>query len=281
MIIAITGANGFIGTNLARRLRNARHEVRAISVRRSIDSWLLDGCNAVIHLAGEPISQRWTAQARQRIMDSRVEGTRVLIHALEKMPVRPEVLISASAVGYYGPRGEEILTETSSPGNDFLAAVTGRWECEAWEAEKLGMRVVTPRFGVVLGKNGGALQQMLLPFKLGVGGRLGNGKQWMSWIHMDDLCALLVFAMEHAEVRGPVNAVAPNPVTNSEFTRALAAALFRRAIIPVPAFALKLLFGEMSQVLLEGQRVIPEAAERAGFQFQYPEIGLALRQILS
>jgi uncharacterized protein (TIGR01777 family) len=228
-----------------------------------------------VNLAGEPVAQRWTAAARERISNSRIQGTRSLVAALRKHP--PQVLVSASAVGYYGSRGDEILTEDSAPSSDFLGQLAFGWEQEAHAAEQFGVRVVAPRIGVVLGR-GGALAQMLLPFRLGVGGRLGTGKQWMSWIALDDLVSLIEFAIEDAALTGPVNAVAPNPVTNAIFTRALAAALHRPAIFPVPAFALKILFGEMSQILLGGQRVIPQKALRAGFPFRYAELGEALRQ---
>jgi hypothetical protein len=189
--------------------------------------------------------------------------------------------VSASAVGYYGSRGDEILTEDSPPSTDFLGQVSVDWEQEAHAAEQFGVRVVTPRIGVVLGRGGGALAQMLLPFRLGVGGRLGTGEQWMSWIALDDLISLIEFVIADAALSGPVNAVAPNPVTNAVFTRELAAALRRPAILPVPAFALKILFGEMSQILLGGQRVIPQAALRAGFHFRFAELGEALRQVVA
>ena len=191
------------------------------------------------------------------------------------------MLVSASAIGYYGSRGDEILTEDSPPASDFLGQVALGWEQEARAAEQFGVRVVTPRIGVVLGRGGGALAQMPLPFRLGVGGRLGTGEQWMSWIALDDLVSLVEFAIANGALSGPVNAVAPNPVTNAAFTRELAAALHRPAIFPVPALALKILFGEMSQVLLGSQRVIPEAALRAGFQFRFTEVGEALRQIFA
>jgi uncharacterized protein (TIGR01777 family) len=187
--------------------------------------------------------------------------------------------VSASAVGYYGSRGDEILTEDSPAAPDFLGRLALSWEQEAHAAEQFGVRVVTPRIGVVLG-HGGALEQMLLPFRLGVGGRLGTGKQWMSWIALDDLVSLIEFAIEDPALSGALNAVTPNPVTNAVFTRELAAALHRPAIIPVPAFALKIFFGEMSQVLLGGQRVIPLAALRAGFQFRFADLGQTLRHAL-
>jgi uncharacterized protein len=193
----------------------------------------------------------------------------------------PQVLISASAVGYYGSRGDEILTESTPPADDFLGRVAAAWEQEAQAAESLGVRVARIRIGVVLGQNGGALSKMLLPFRLGVGGRLGNGKQWTSWIHIEDLVALIVFLMKESTVRGVFNATSPFPVTNREFTRALAEAVHRPAIIPVPAFALKLMFGEMSQVLLASQRAIPDAAQRAGFVFEHPDIFAALADIVA
>jgi uncharacterized protein (TIGR01777 family) len=279
MKIAITGGSGFIGRALAERLRASAHDVIAVSLRAAPGPQTFAGCEAVIHLAGEPVAQRWTARARECISNSRIEGTRALVAALRHEP--PAVLVSASAIGYYGSRGDEILTEGSPPGSDFLAQVACHWEEEAQAAETSGVRVVTPRIGVVLGRGGGALGQMLTPFRLCVGGRLGSGRQWMSWIAVDDLVSLLEFAVTNAALQGPLNAVAPNPVTNAVLTRELAAALHRPAILPVPALALKAIFGDMSQVLLGSQRVIPEAALRAGFTFRFPVLGAALRQILA
>jgi hypothetical protein len=279
MNVAITGASGFVGRALSERLRSSGHSVTAISLRTQPPPEVFAGCQAVVNLAGEPVAQRWTPAVRERISNSRVQATRSLVAALRKQP--PEVLVSASAVGYYGSRGDEILTEDSPPGHDFLGQVAVGWEQEAHAAEQFGVRVVTPRIGVVLGRGGGALAQMLLPFRLGVGGRLGTGKQWMSWVALEDLVSLIEFAVEDAALSGPVNAVAPNPVTNAAFTRELAATLHRPAILPVPAFALKILFGEMSEILLGGQRVIPQAALRAGFQFRYAELGEALRQSIA
>jgi uncharacterized protein len=279
MNVAITGASGFIGRALSERLGSSGHSVTAISLRTQPSPEVFAGCQAVVNLAGEPVAQRWTAAARERISNSRIQGTRSVVAALRKYP--PQVLVSASAVGYYGSRGDEILTEDSPPASDFLGQLAVGWEQEAHAAEQFGIRVVIPRIGVVLGRGGGALAQMLLPFRLGVGGRLGTGKQWMSWIALDDLVSLLKFAIEDAALSGPVNAVAPNPVTNAAFTRELAAAVHRPAILPVPAFALKILFGEMSEILLGGQRVIPQAALRAGFQFRYAGLGEALRQSIS
>ena len=279
MKVVITGGSGFVGRAIAERLRASSHTVTAVSLRTPPGPEVFAGCGAVVHLAGEPVAQRWTAAAKERIMNSRVEGTRRLVAALRQQP--PAVLISASAIGYYGSRGDEIVTEDSPPASDFLGQVAVAWEQEARAAEEFGVRVVTPRIGVVLGRGGGALPKMALPFRFGVGGRLGDGKQWTSWIHLDDLIALVEFSIATTAVSGAVNAVAPNPVTNADFTRELAAALHRPAIFPVPAAALKLLLGEMSQVVLASQRVIPEAALRAGFQFRFTEIGEALRQIFA
>ena len=279
MKVAITGASGFIGKAVGQRLRASGHEVTGISLRTPPSPEIFEGREAVVNLAGEPVAQRWTAAARERIMNSRIQGTRSLVNAFRAKP--PQVLVSASAVGYYGSRGDEILTEDSPPAGDFLGQVAVAWEKEARAAEQFGVRVVTPRIGVVLGRSGGALPKMALPFRFGVGGRVGTGKQWTSWIALEDLVSLIEFAITSPTLRGPVNAVAPHPVTNAEFTRELAAALHRPAIFPVPALALEMIFGEMSQVLLGGQRVLPEAALRAGFQFRFTEVGDALRQILT
>jgi uncharacterized protein (TIGR01777 family) len=228
-------------------------------------------------LAGEPVAQRWTPAARDQILRSRVEGTRVLVAAMRAQP--PQVLISASAVGYYGTRGDEVLIESAPPADDFLGRVAVAWEQEAQAAEPMGVRVARLRIGMVLGPRGGALARMLPPFRLGVGGRLGGGKQWMSWIHIDDLVGLISFLMKESTVRGVFNATSPFPVTNREFTRALAEAVHRPAILPVPEWVLRLMFGEMSQVLLASQRAFPDAAQRAGFIFQHPDIFAALAQL--
>jgi uncharacterized protein len=278
MIIAVTGASGFVGRSLTKRLHREGHQVRPVSLRNGIAADQLTGCGAVVNLAGEPVAQRWSTAARERIRSSRVESTRGLVEAMRGHA--PQVLISESAIGYYGSRGDEILTETSAPAQDFLGQLSAAWEREASAALDLGVRVCCLRIGVVLGPGGGALEKMLLPFRLGLGGRLGGGAQWMSWIHIDDLTALIAFLLNESTVRGAFNAVSPHPVTNSEFTRALARTLRRPAILPVPAIALKLLLGEMSQVILASQRVIPEAALRAGFIFDYPDIFGALAKIL-
>jgi len=278
MNISISGASGFIGRHLMKSLAQAGHSLRALS-RHAPPAESLREADAIIHLAGEPVAQRWTAAAKQRILDSRVVGTRNLVEALAALPRRPEALICASAIGYYGSRGDEILTESSAPGSGFLPEVCVAWEREAQAAEAFGMRVVRVRTGIVLDSNGGALVRMLPPFRMGLGGRLGSGRQWMSWIHLEDLAALFQFAVE-SQVRGPLNAVAPNAVTNSEFTRELARALRRPAVFPVPGFALRLLFGEMADVLLASQRVAPAAAEAAGFHFRFPQLAPALASLL-
>ena len=211
------------------------------------------------------------------ICSSRVEGTRRLVDAMRAAP--PEVFVSASAVGYYGSRGDEVLTESSSPADDFLGNVCVEWEREARKAEELGVRVICLRNGIVLG-NGGALEKMILPFKLGIGGRIGDGNQWMPWIHLDDTVSLIEFAISSSTLRGAVNATGPNPATNVEFTRELAAALHRPAILPVPKFALHLLYGDMAQIIYASQRVIPEAALQAGYDFHYPKLDEALLDIL-
>lgn len=295
MRIALTGATGFIGRNLTRALEARGDELRILTRfpggRPGHYAWgptaappntaALEGCEAVIHMAGEPVAQRWTGAAKQRIRDSRVLGTRHLVESLGALAERPRVLVCASAIGYYGSRGDEILTEDSAPGSDFLAESCVAWEAEARAAEQLGVRVARARIGIVLGKGGGALEKMLPPFKAGLGGRLGHGRQWMSWIHVDDLVRLLLWALEQPGVSGAVNATAPNPVINTEFTRDLAAVLRRPALFPVPAMALKLLYGEMSEVLLGSQRVVPAAAQALGFEFRYPLLRGALENLLS
>ncbi len=267
-----------IGKRLQQRLVEAGHVPRAIPRGVSVPT-----CDAIVNLAGEPIAQRWTEAAKKRIYDSRVGGTRRLVSSLPAQSQPPSVLICASAVGIYGSRGDEILTENSPPGTGFLPNLVMDWEAAAQTAEALGIRVVSLRFGVVLG-HGGALAKLLTPFRLGVGGRLGSGRQWMSWIHVDDVVNLILFAMENAagaSLQGAINATAPYPVTNDEFTRRLAALLHRPAIFPVPVFVLKLALGEMSEVLLDSQRVLPAAAQAAGFQFQYQELSAALESILT
>ena len=297
MKIAITGASGFIGRRLMKLLAARGHRLHVLSrhagtnlpagVQLSVwdpllgpapEDALLDA-GAVLHLAGEPVAQRWTAAAKQRIRDSRVVGTSHLVAALADCSPRPATLVCASAIGYYGSRGDELLSEDSAPGTGFLADVCVGWEREAAKAEALGMRVTRIRTGVVLDPRGGALKPMLAPFRSGLGGPLGGGRQWMSWIHASDLAEMFRFALENPAP--PVlNGVAPGSVTNAEFTRALATALHRPAFLPVPKLALRMLFGEMADMLLSSQRVAPVAAEAAGFQFQHPQLAEALGDLL-
>lgn len=293
----ITGASGFIGRKLVERLLGAGNEVNYLGRRRSstLDSraafhrWdagqvpPLDSVptiDALVHLMGEPVAQRWTPEVKKRIRESRIDATRQLVASLSQLRHKPSVLVSASAVGYYGDRGDEVLTERSAPGDDFLAQACVEWEREALRARELGVRVVLIRIATVLGRGGGALEKMLPPFRFGIGGRFGNGRQWMPWIHADDLAQLLVFAAENGAVEGPLNGSAPQPVTNAEFTRAMAAAVHRPAIFSIPKFALKLALGEMAEFAFKSMRVVPEATERAGFRFQYTEVEAALRSVV-
>ena len=280
MQIAITGASGFIGRRLSARLTAAGHQVQPLG--RGYHPAALDGCDAVVHLAGEPVAQRWSEEVKRRIRESRVMGTRSLAAALAaKDAGRPRILVSASAVGLYGDRGDEVLTESSSPGQGFLCDVCSEWEREALAARQSGVRVALIRIGLVLGPNGGALEKMVTPFRLGVGGRLGSGRQWMPWIHLDDLCAMFEFALTQPHVDGPLNGTAPNPATNADFTRALAHALHRPAILPVPRFAIDLLYGEMAQILFASQRAMPRAAQAAGFKFRFEDLAQALQAVLT
>jgi uncharacterized protein (TIGR01777 family) len=240
------------------------------------------GVDTVFHLAGEPVAEgRWTAAKRQRIESSRVLGTRHLVSTLAQLSPRPAVLVCASAIGYYGERGDELLEESAEPGTGFLAQVCRGWEAEALRAEQHGVRVVLARLGLVLAPRGGALARMLLPFRLGVGGKLGSGRQWMSWVQLADVMGLLLHAATRPELRGPLNVVSPAPVTNAEFTRALGRALGRPTLLTVPRFALSVALGEVSEVLLESQRVVPRVALETGYEFVYPELGAALRECLT
>ena len=296
MKFVITGATGFIGAALCDRLLAQGHALTLLtrSSPRGINSgmkrWLhwtpgilrdwdaaLDGADGVINLAGEPIAEKkWSHTQRRRIEKSRIDATHSIVQACAKASRKPKFLINASAVGYYGPRGDEIVTEESPPGSDFLGSLCRQWEEEACKAEELGMRVVRLRIGIVLGPGGGALTNMAEPFKFFMGGWLGSGKQWMSWIQREDLLRLITLLIENPEASGAVNATAPNPAQNQEFSRTLGAVLHRPVWAPVPGFALKLALGEMAQMLLTGQRVVPTAAEKLGFEFKFPHLREAL-----
>lgn len=297
MKVLITGATGTIGRELLAKHRDAvvlsRDPFRANGLGASVDvqGWRPEaepapreafrGVDTIFHLAGEPVAEgRWSREKKQRIRDSRVLGTRNLIAALATLTRPPRVLVSASAVGFYGDRGDQELDETSSAGDGFLAEVCEAWEREAMAAEKLGIRVVCVRIGVVVAPGGGALAQMLIPFKIGFGGRLGSGMQWMPWVHIDDVIGMLLHAGRRDEIRGPMNAVSSHPVTNSEFTRGLAQALHRPALLAVPKTALRLAFGEMSEILLASQRVLPRVAESSGYRFKYQELAGALSVLM-
>lgn len=297
MRIAVTGATGLIGRALVRALAAAGHRVDRVSRRAPapgstdvqwdpergrLDPQALAGIDAAVHLAGESIAAgRWTSTVRARIRESRVGGTRLLAATLARLDPPPRVLVSASAVGYYGDRGDEPLDEASPPGSGFLADVAREWEAAAEPARAAGIRVVTPRIGLVLAREGGALGRMLLPFRLGLGGVVGSGRQYWSWITLPDLVRVLERALEDASLAGPVNAVAPGPVTNREFTRTLGRVLGRPAVLPLPAAAVRVLLGEMGEaLLLGGARVLPRRLERAGFQFQHPGLEGALRAVL-
>lgn len=288
----VTGATGFLGRAIVARLACldgpvilSRDTGRAQSLFPGLEvhPWgaeaslppadALRGVETIIHLAGAPVADgRWTSQHKRRIRDSRVLGTRSLVTALEQLPVRPAVLVSASAVGYYGDGKDGDLDETTATGDGFLAEVCDAWEREAHRAERLGIRVVCVRIGVVLGNAGGALAKMLPLFRTGLGGRLGSGRQWMPWVAIEDAVGIFLFAARTPDVRGAINAVSPNPVTNEEFTKELGMALHRPALVPVPALALRLAFGEMSSMLLASQRVHPNVALQHGYSFREPDL---------
>jgi uncharacterized protein (TIGR01777 family) len=241
------------------------------------------GADAVVNLAGASIADgRWTNERKALLRASRIDTTRALVGALAKMNARPSVLVSASAIGYYGDRGSETLTEESKPGSEFLAGLAQEWEAEALKAEALGIRVVLARFGIILARDGGALPKMMLPFKFGAGGKLGSGQQWMSWVTLEDVVGILRFAIENASVRGAINIVSPQPLQNAEFTKALARAMHRPALFPAPAFALRMALGEMADaLLLSSQRVLPQALEKLGYRFLQPDLSSALAAILA
>jgi len=302
MKVVVTGATGFVGTALVRKLLAAGHSVTALTrdVERAarrlparcrtlawnpehvLEPSTLSGADAVVHLAGEGVADaRWTASRKRAIRDSRVTTSAALVHALAQLDARarPRVLVSASAIGWYGDRADTLLDERSAAGSGFLADVCRDWEHAVFEAQALGVRTVAVRIGVVLGRDGGALETLLPLFRLGLGGRIGSGRQWFSWIHLDDLVELLRYALENQDVAGPINGVAPHPVTNAAFTDELGRALHRPVLLPVPAALLRAALGEMSAVLLASQRVEPRSAQQLGFAFHYPSLQAALDDV--
>ena len=298
MRIAISGSSGLIGASLLASFTQEGDEVlRLVRPARgcgagsicwdpeagTIDGHALEGVDAVVHLAGESIAGgRWTSARKARILDSRVRSTRLIADALSHLAKPPAVLVTASAVGYYGDRGDEILTEESSPGTGFLSDVCRQWEEATRAAATAHIRTCHIRLGVVLSARGGALKQMLLAFRLGLGGRLGPGRQWMSWIALEDVVGAVRHVLSHPEIEGPANVVAPNVVSNADFTRALAAALHRPACFPVPAFALRLAMGEMAtELLLSSARVVPRRLEQTRYVFRHPELGDALKAVFA
>jgi uncharacterized protein len=301
MKIIVTGASGLVGSALVPRLVADGHQVTALVRRASkrraraevpeveweptagqLDAARLVGHDAAVHLAGEPIAAgRWTDAKKRRIRESRVLSTRLLAETLARLQTRPGVLVCASAIGYYGDRGAEVLTEESAPGRDFLSEVCREWEAAADPARAAGIRVVHLRFGVVLSREGGALAQMLTPFQLGIGGPIGSGRHYMSWLALDDAVGMIEHALTNESLSGPVNAVAPQPVTNREFAKAIGRVLNRPTLLPMPAFALRLALGEMADaLLLSSARVKPVRLEASGYQFEYPQLEDALRHVL-
>ena len=297
MRILISGSHGLVGKALIDALEADGHEIYRL-VRHAPDSkkeveWsperysiaisLIEGFDAVYHLAGESIaSGRWNEEKKRKIRESRTKGTKLLADALANLRQPPKTLISASAIGYYGNRGDELLAESSPPGNDFLANVCVEWEKATEHATTMGIRVVNTRFGIILDKDGGALSKMLTPFRMGLGGRIGDGKQWMSWILLADVVGALQLALKDETVSGPVNFVAPNPVTNAEFTTTLGRILSRPTIFPIPAFGAHLAFGEMADaLLLSSQRVQPQVLQDRGYHYEHADLTGALRHAMA
>ena len=297
MDILVTGASGLIGTALVSSLTSSGHGVTRLvraqpqpgekatrwdPMAGTIDASAIEGVDAVVHLAGESIAERWTPAKKANIRDSRVKGTRLLCETLARLSSRPKVLVSASAIGYYGDRGDEILTEDSPPGRGFLSEVCRAWEAATEQAQQHGIRVVHLRTGVVLSPAGGALAKILPPFRLGLGGVLGSGRQYMSWIALDDIVGVIQHAIATEALQGPTNAVAPRAVTNQEFTKTLGKVLGRPTAIPLPAFVARLMFGEMAdELLLASARIQPTKLLASGYQFRYPELEDALRHVLA
>ena len=294
MKILITGASGLIGQALQKSFDEKGYEMLLASrsepeseneIQWSADTGFaddalpcLEGLDAVIHLAGESISAlRWTDEKKKAIRDSRVHGTRTMIEAFDRIKKKPRVFVSASAIGFYGDRGDDEMTETSSAGDTFLSGVSKEWESESRRAEDMGIRTVLLRNGIVLSKDGGALATMMTPFKFGVGGVVGNGKQWMSWVSLDDVVGIVNYALENENLRGAVNVVSPNPVTNEEFTTTLGEVLYRPTFLPLPEFAVNLVFGEMGDALLiDSTKVVPKRLVDAGYEFKYPDLKSAI-----
>ena len=287
MIIGITGGTGFIGHAVQTAATTRGDDVilfsrrsgsgrRLFSLTQQLD---VSGCDGLVHLAGESILGLWTKEKRRRILESRVEGTRRLVEGIAAAPVKPRVLVSASAIGYYGDTGDRVVDETSPAGTGFLAEVAQAWEAEAIKAEAYGVRVVRLRIGFVLGRDGGAMSLIRPVFRLGLGGRLGSGRQWMSCIEIADLAAMVTTCLHDDSLSGPVNAVMPEPVTNADFTRAIARSVHRPALFPVPSFALRLALGDLSHLLLDSQRVVPARLRREGFTYRYPTLGVAMEEV--
>jgi uncharacterized protein (TIGR01777 family) len=305
MKIAITGATGFVGSRLIEKLRDREHQI-LVFTRNSTKAkkvfpnsafpnletieynpkesgdWqqAISGCDAVINLAGEPISERWTPEHKREIMESRQLGTRKIVEAIKQAESKPEVLINSSAIGYYGTSETATFDESSASGNDFLAQVCQQWEAEAEKVKEAGVRLVIIRTGIVLG-NGGALAKMIGPFKMFAGGPIGSGRQWFSWIHREDLVNLIIEALKRSDMEGVYNATAPNPVKMAQFCQTLGEVMHRPSWLPVPEFALELLLGDGAKVVLEGQQVLPKKTQSAGFQYQYPTLKPALTEILA
>ncbi len=300
MKVAVTGGTGFIGSCLVDRLQAEGHQVlllvrnvskaqqrfpkaEVISYTPKVSgAWqkAIASCDGVVNLAGEPISNRWTENSKQEILESRSVGTAKIVEAINQANPKPSVLVNASAVGYYGTSETAVFDETSSPGNDFLAEVCKAWEAEAEKVKASGTRLAILRTGIVLGPDGGVLTKMMFPFQLFAGGPLGDGKQWVSWIHCEDLVSLIIKALTDSTVAGVLNGTAPNPVSMGELCQELGNIIQRPSWLPVPGFALELLLGEASKLVLEGQNVKPQKTEATGFRFQYPTVKAALSQIL-
>ncbi|MCW3056117.1 MAG: hypothetical protein JWO21_86 [Solirubrobacterales bacterium] len=299
--VTVTGATGLIGRRAVSALQDSGAQVTVLTrdparaterlgeveavawqmMREPAPAEALSGRDAVLHLAGEPVAQRWSARARRAIRESRVTGTGNLLEGLREAEPRPRTLVSSSAIGYYGAHGEEPLDEDAPPGRDFLAGVCVEWEAAATNASGLGMRVVLVRTGVVLDREGGALSSMLPPFRIGVGGPVAGGRQFVSWIHTEDLIAMMLAALQDERWSGPINATAPEPVRNRDFSRALGAALHRPSLLPVPGAALRLLYGEMASMITTGARVVPAKPLVLGYEFLHPHVQGALRSALA